>query len=431
MALTLYRRHRKECEGGHAEDSRSGEFEEGRRGWKKCGCLIHVSGTLAGKFSRKQTGKSNWEEAKAVIVVWETAQSWDGQAKIEPSPVLAHADPASGRITIDRAIQAFTAEFAEYAAPNTQKKYKLILAKLRAFSESRGYVLLDQWGPIDVREFRASWSVSPQTAAKNMSTVKTFFEFCLSNEWIARNPARRVKNQRGRDAADRRNEQKMPFSDEELRRMYEASETKYGKREIKWSRVVHHHRVAGDYVRYNFKWTGQDLADFISISVYTGLRISDVSTFHIDRMQPTGEIHIRTTKAGTHVYTWVPEWLQERIRARAREFGPYIFGEHQTTDMNVVTDVWRRKLKKLWSLCGPWKQPPTPHRFRHTFTRILLQRPNVTVRDVAELLGNSEQIVRKHYAAWIPERQERLTSVLKEAFSERPTPKLLVIPGKK
>jgi hypothetical protein len=56
-----------------------------------------------------------------------------------------------------------------------------------------------------------------------------------------------------------------------------------------------------------FKWTGQDIADFISVSVYTGLRISDVSTFHIDRMQPTGEIHIRTTKAGTHVYTWVQE----------------------------------------------------------------------------------------------------------------------------
>ena len=36
MALKLYRRNRKECEGGYPEDSRSGEFEEGRRGWKKC-----------------------------------------------------------------------------------------------------------------------------------------------------------------------------------------------------------------------------------------------------------------------------------------------------------------------------------------------------------------------------------------------------------
>ena len=290
------------------------------------------------------------------------------------------ADPS--RVTIARAIQVFTAEFAEHAAPNTQKKYGLLLKKLRAFSEERGYVMLDQWGPIDVREFRSSWSVKPQTAAKNMSTVKAFFEFCLSNEWIPRNPARLVKNPRGRDAADRRNEQKLPFSDDELRKMYDACETKYGKQEIKWSRVIHHQRVEGQYARYNHKWTGQDLADFISVSVYTGLRISDVTTFHIDRMQPTGEIHVRTTKAGTHVYTWVPESLQEPIRTRAAEFGPYIFGEHQTTDMNVVTDVWRRKRNKLWSLCGPWKEKPTPHRFRHTFARVLREF-SVSLHDLA------------------------------------------------
>ena len=46
MVLKLYRRHRIDCEGNHPEDSRSGEFEEGRRGWKKCACLIHASGTL-------------------------------------------------------------------------------------------------------------------------------------------------------------------------------------------------------------------------------------------------------------------------------------------------------------------------------------------------------------------------------------------------
>jgi integrase len=424
MALTLYRRHRKECEGGHPEDARTSEFDETRRGRKKCGCLIHVSGTLGGKFRRIQTGKANWDEAKTVVAQWQTARSWDGQPnrlqELPPAPTPTRELP-----TITRAIRSFTAEFEEYAAPNTQKKYKLLLKKLTAFSESRGYVLLEQLAPVDVREFRSSWLVSPQTTAKNMSIIKAFFEFCVSNEWLKRNPARLVKNQRSRGSADRRNEQKLPFSDEELRRMYEVCETKYGKQEIKWSRVTHHHRAAGEYVRYNFKWTGQDLADFISVSVYTGLRISDVATFHIDRMQPTGEIHIRTTKAGTHVYTWVPEWLQERIRTRAHEVGPYIFGEHTTTDMNVVTDVWRRKLNKLWGLCGTLMDKPTPHRFRHTFARILLQRPGVTVRDVAELLGNTEQMVRKHYAAWIPERQERLTAVLKAAFSEKPKPNVI------
>jgi hypothetical protein len=36
MALPLYRRHRKECRVGRPENSKSGQFEEGRRGWKRC-----------------------------------------------------------------------------------------------------------------------------------------------------------------------------------------------------------------------------------------------------------------------------------------------------------------------------------------------------------------------------------------------------------
>lgn len=123
MAVTLYSRHRLACEGGHAEDSRSGEFEEGRRGWKKCACLIHVSGTLGRKFSRKQTGKSEWDEAKAVVAVWQAAQSWEGLAQINEAVPPAPAVP-DGRTTIARAIQAFTAEFQGQAA-NTQKSYRL------------------------------------------------------------------------------------------------------------------------------------------------------------------------------------------------------------------------------------------------------------------------------------------------------------------
>src|SRR4029450_2702584 len=45
MPLKLYRRHRLECEARHSEDSRSGEWEESRRGWKRCNCGIHISGT--------------------------------------------------------------------------------------------------------------------------------------------------------------------------------------------------------------------------------------------------------------------------------------------------------------------------------------------------------------------------------------------------
>jgi hypothetical protein len=33
MTLTLYRRHRRECKGGHPRQFRSSEFEERKRGW--------------------------------------------------------------------------------------------------------------------------------------------------------------------------------------------------------------------------------------------------------------------------------------------------------------------------------------------------------------------------------------------------------------
>ena len=404
MALKLYRRHRKDCEGNHPEDSRTGEFEEGRRGWKRCACVIHVSGTIAGKFNRKQTGATQWEQAKAIADEWVKAGSWDGET-LPPEPL---PEPAQARrVTIERAVKAFLDELQETAAFATHKKYRLLLTKLIEFSDKRGYVMIDQWEPTDVREFRTSWAINPQTGARRMSMLKPFFEYCVANEWITRNPARAVKNPRGRDASEKRAEQKLPFTDDELKRMYRAC-PKYG-------------------TGPRHKWTGEDLADFISLSIYTGLRISDVALFHIDRMQRSGEIRVRTTKAGTHVYTWVPQWLQDRIRAREKVHGPFIFGEHTTKDLDVITDLWRRKLNKVWELCGPWKEKPTPHRFRHTFARILLQKPGVTVRDVAELLGNTEEIVRKYYGAWVPERQERLTRILREAFDDKPRPKPNVV----
>jgi hypothetical protein len=50
----------------------------------------------------------------------------------------------------------------------------------------------------------------------------------------------------------------------------------------------------------------------------------------------------------------------------------------------------------------------------------LLQK-GVPVADVADLLGDDEKTVREHYARWVPERQARLTKILKAAFHSRPT----------
>jgi hypothetical protein len=93
MALHLYRRHGLSCEGGHAEDSCSSELDERRKGWRRCGCVIHLSGTLAGKFRRRATNKTTWDDARAFVAAVEATGTWDATA-LAASPAARILVPA-------------------------------------------------------------------------------------------------------------------------------------------------------------------------------------------------------------------------------------------------------------------------------------------------------------------------------------------------
>jgi site-specific recombinase XerD len=102
----------------------------------------------------------------------------------------------------------------------------------------------------------------------------------------------------------------------------------------------------------------------------------------------------------------------------------FLVGESER--LETVTDTWRRKLNKVFELAGEFEEAPAPHRFRHTFARIRLQR-GVPVADVLDLLGDDEDTVREHYARCVPKRQARLTKILKEAFTDKLKPTLVVM----
>jgi integrase len=422
MALSLYRRHHAQCVGKHPKDSHSGELEERSKKWTRCSCPIIAAGALAKHFKRRKTGRIFWEDAKAVADRWEAAGRWPGpETTLDPGAPIK--DPSRTRIA--DAIESWLAYHKKNSAYNTWLRYRGVTRTIQAYSDHLGYTQIDQWTKNDVLNFRETWTTMKRTTNSNLGVVKVFFGYCVDHEWIAASPAARVKSYKSRDAGDTRNEQKQPFTDAELRRMYDATET-YGK--------------SDPAQEYKYTVTGKDLSDFIAVSTYTGLRISDVSTFRASRMNEIGEVVVRTKKNGATVSTWVPPWLQAIIRRRSLEVGELIFGEHETTDRNVVTNLWRAKLRRLWRLCGEWESRPYPHRMRHTFARILLERrrpdgsPALTVLDVAELLGDTEQTVRKHYAAWIPGRQAKLTAILQEAFAETPRPgedNVIVMPSKK
>jgi integrase len=358
MALNLYRRHGSHCVGGRALHDMSYETDELRRSWKRCFCPTYASGTLAGRFKRKNTERINWDEAKPLVRAWEDANSWDGPAKV-PVP------DSPGRITIADAISAFLAiREGSKIAPSTLRKYRTFTKQLRAFADDRGYTVLTQFTSADVDVFYANWKLGARAKGKALGTLRSFFRFCLNREWLTKNP---VTGDLKPPLGANRVANKVPFTDDELQRIVDACD-RLGT--VEWSNG-----------RKSGVWTGEDAKDFVWLLAYTGLRISDAGLFRMDRLRGN-EVFLRAKKNGGDVFTWIPDWLAHRLTERAKTHGPRPFLIGESDRLETVTDLWRRRINKVFELAGKFEDTPTPHRFRHTFARILLQRGVPAARPV-------------------------------------------------
>lgn len=125
MPLALYRRHRLNCKGKHPHNSRTSEYDERKKNWRRCECPIFVSGTLGRDF-RQNTGRWQRDEATAVARKIEKTEKWEGESSSGPSqqPPDLSLPP---RVTFDRAIKAFTAEFEEHAAHNPDRELRKVV----------------------------------------------------------------------------------------------------------------------------------------------------------------------------------------------------------------------------------------------------------------------------------------------------------------
>jgi integrase len=354
-----------------------------------------VSGTLDGKFSRRSTGSTDWIEARRTADVYERAGSWTGERKALPvAPAAPSQKPTT---TIAHACDVFVKNReAAGLASATLRKYRTFTKQLTAFADRCGYVMLDQFGPDDIDRFWVTWKLGPRAKGKRLTTLRGFFRFCVNRKWIAESP---VSEDIKPPVGSSRLANKAPFSDDELRRIIDACD----------GLTVTWRNEAGLGM-----WTGEDLKDLIWLMVYTGLRISDATLFDLNRLDGN-QVRLRAVKNGGDLFAYIPDWLRQRLVSRGKRFGrrPFIVGSSER--LETVTNVWRRRIAKAFEASGPFEEPPTPHRFRHTFARLLLQK-GVPVADVADLLGDDEKTVRTHYARWVPERQARLTKILVEAF---------------
>lgn len=57
----------------------------------------------------------------------------------------------------------------------------------------------------------------------------------------------------------------------------------------------------------------------------------------------------------------------------------------------------------------------------------MLLEKGVPVADVAELIGDTEEIVRRHYSRWVASRQDRLSRILQDALDDKPKPAVKLV----
>jgi len=411
MRVNLYRRHKPSCLGGHRWQSRSSELEERRKTWKRCDCLIHLSATIAGRFGRKATGTTEWDEARAYAADLVASGYWDGQ--VAPRPPEPPPVPPRPRVAIADACAIFlTNRESANLAPATLRKYKTFTKQLTAFTDGRGYVMLDQFTRGDADEFYAGMKLGAWAKGKWLGALRAFFRFAAHRKWIDETP---VSPDMKPPVGASRSADKMPFSDEELARIRKVCDNAHrplNQCDRSAGQVGCEYRnEQGDGV-----WTGDDLRDLIELMVHTGFRISDATLFDMSGLRGNN-VMIRAQKNGNHVFVWIPDQVRDRLIARAKIHCPRPFIVGRSERLETVTNVWRRRMAQAFTAAGPFDQPPTPHRFRHTFARVLLEK-GVPVADVADLMGDTEKTVRNHYAAWIDSRQRRLTRILQDAFDQ-------------
>lgn len=95
---------------------------------------------------------------------------------------------------------------------------------------------------------------------------------------------------------------------------------------------------------------------------------------------------------------------------------PYYFW-NGVTSRRAVVGIAERTLAAVFKKSGV--KNAHAHRFRHTLATRLLEQ-GATFEQVADILGNSPAVVRKHYGKWAKGRQDNIDRLMLAHFQTAP-----------
>ena len=363
--LTIWRRHTKSC-----------PYRNRGRDVLKCNCPLWADGYIGGKRVLRQSLKTR------------------DMARARKHAVSLESPDAQTFKPVGDAIDGFLEHCESEALKiSTVRRYRNTLNRLRPFCEARRIDAMAELTADHLDAFRAGRALKPITSSKELELLRQFCGFCSDRKWCPENVARRIKPPRNIKPNDVE-----PFSTAEVNAIIRACDV-MGR---------------GPYERLRAR------AMILALR-YTALRMGDVALLSRDRLSRESgrwRIFLRTEKSGKPVFLPIPAELKEALDNLPLPRGAcadsrYYFWNGVSSELSMKSIVER-------SLAAVFRLSTVPrahaHRFRHTLATELLGN-GASFEDVADILGNSPVIVRKHYAKWSPARQNRIDDLMERVHS--------------
>ncbi len=395
-----YRRHLERCPffGRGGRDARA----------DKCKCPFHVDGKHHGERVRRslktrsrQTADRNLSELVRRLDVERDKRGDADSGTARSVPTEKTLKEAVERFLSGKGTIQPDGSYHGDVERNTFRKYSTSLTLLSCFCDERGISVLADVGVDALEDFRQTRKIGLVTWKVERQTLVTFFGYCVRRKWITTNPARELESPR-----NLKPNEVVPYTLQEEALILAACDQIGG----------------GKYNRSGAKYEQRRARAMVLLLRNTALRISDVATFPKDAVScdangNTWRVRLRTQKSGEPVFLPIPEALKLALdavplpRNAAQDCAFYFWNGH--TSRRAVVGIAERTLSAVFKKSAV--KDAHAHRYRHTLaTRLLAQ--GATFEQVADILGNSPAVVRKHYGKWAKGRQDNIDRLMFEHF---------------
>ena len=349
--------------------------------YRRCRCPKWINGTLAtGKFIRQSAQTRSWETAERKARLMEIDA--DPMRKVPPEP--------SWRISIEQAVGDFLRDEAarKLQKTSTCQSKTLLEKQLLGWAREQSLTFLDELTTAKLREFRAWWNNGALTTQRKHHRLNGFFDFCMENDWLLRNPAKKMKSvQVSQEPTDY-------FTPVEFGKIVDAT---YAYGEWKGGRDFEHRSLRLRALILLLRWSGLSILDAVTL----------------ERRRLDGDrLLLYRHKTKVPVYVPLPPVVTTLLDSLPNSNPRYFFWSGNG-DPHTAKKGWQRSLRLLFRDLNLTSEDGLskrchPHMFRDTFAVELLLA-GVPLDQVSLLLGHSSiKVTEKHYAPFVKARQLQL-----------------------